>query len=83
MNYRNEGGDYYSQNTAHTGWLVGSGLEWRVGQSWSIRAEYYYDVYNNALNMNIPVIYGLYDPNGKARASLDANNVRAAINYWF
>jgi opacity protein-like surface antigen len=82
-NYRDEGGDYYSRNGARAGWLVGAGLEWRFAQSWSIRGEYYYNAYNNALKMRIPLTYGLNDPNGKARVSFDANNIRAAINYWF
>jgi len=83
VNYRDEGGDYYSMNGARAGWLVGAGVEWRFAQSWSIRTEYYYIAYNNALKMGIPVTYGLNDPNGKARVNLNANNVRAAINYWF
>lgn len=83
LNYHNEDGDYYSKNTTTPGWLVGAGLEWQLAHAWSIRAEYFYAAYNNALNMKIPDIYGLFDPNGGARVNLNANNIRAAINHWF
>ena len=83
INYRNEDGDYYSKNTSTLGWLVGAGLEWHVTQAWSIRAEYSYIAYDNALNMKIPIIYGLYDPNGSARVNLHTNTLGVAFNYWF
>ncbi len=83
VNYRNEGGDYYSKNSAVSGWLVGTGLEWQFAPSWSIRTEYFYVSYPNALNMQIPSIYGLSDAEGAAHVNLNANNIRAAVNYWF
>ncbi|HGC5811911.1 TPA: outer membrane protein [Legionella pneumophila] len=82
INYRNEGGDYYSKNSTRAGWLVGGGLEWAISQTWSIRAEYFYTDYGNAMNMKIPSVYGLMDPNGHAEYNLNANNIRLAINYW-
>lgn len=82
LSYHNEGGDHYSKYNLHSGWVVGGGLEWSLSQAWSIRAEYYYDHYGSAINMHIPVVYELVDPNGGLRASLYANNVRVAINYW-
>jgi outer membrane immunogenic protein len=82
MAYNNEGGDYYSTNTTQSGWLVGGGLEWGFTHNWSVRAEYYYIDYSS-MNMKIPNIYGLYDPNGNAHVNLNANNVRLAINHWF
>lgn len=80
--YTNEGGDYYSTNRTQPGWLVGGGLEWDFANSWTLRAEYYYINYNK-MNMNIPNIYGLYDPNGNAAVNLSTNNVRVALSYWF
>lgn len=82
MTYRNEGGDHYSKNTTTPAWLVGAGLEWQFAQAWSIRTEYFYGAYNN-VNMQIPRIYGLSDLTAQARVNLNANNIRAAINYWF
>lgn len=82
MTYSNESGDYYSTNASIPGWLVGAGFEWGFFHTWSIRAEYYYVDYNN-INMSIPNIYGLYDPNGNAYANISSNNVRLVINHWF
>lgn len=81
LTYNNEANDFYSKNSTQAGWLVGTGLEWSFSHKWSIRAEYYYVSYSK-LNMNIPNIYGLSDPNGGAHANLSANNIRFAINYW-
>lgn len=80
--YTNEGGDYYSKNTNQAGSLIGAGIEWAFMQNWSLRAEYSYVNYGNAIKMKIPSIYGLVDPNGYARLDLNANNVLLAINYW-
>jgi len=82
MSYNNANGDYYSVNTSQGGWLVGAGLELMGSHNWSIRAEYYYTNYGNALNMAIPTVYGLSDPNGGAHSKLSTNDVRLAINYW-
>jgi outer membrane immunogenic protein len=83
VSYRDEGGDSYATNKLAPGWLIGAGLEWHFAHDWSVRAEYFYADYNNALSMGIPRTYGLSDPNGNARVNLDANNIRAVINYWF
>ncbi|MDR3477027.1 MAG: outer membrane beta-barrel protein [Gammaproteobacteria bacterium] len=82
LTYRNEGGDYYSKNTTSPGWLIGAGIEWAFSQNWSLRAEYSYADYGNAINLNIPGVYGLLDPNGSAHANLSSNNVVVSINYW-
>ena len=80
--YSNEIGNFYSEKSASGGWLVGAGLEWAFSERWSLRAEYYYVDYGNALNMKIPDVYGLLDTNGSVNSTLNANNVRIAINYW-
>ena len=80
--YNNEGDDFYSKNITQSGWLVGGGLEWGFAHNWSVRAEYYYIDYSG-MNMKIPNIYGLNDPNGNAHVNLHTNNARFAINYWF
>lgn len=83
LTYKNEGGDYYSKNTTAPGELVGAGIEWALSKSWSFRAEYSYINYGNAINMSIPTLYGLTDPNGNAQANLRSNNVAVSMNYWF
>ncbi|HRD69192.1 MAG TPA: outer membrane beta-barrel protein [Legionella sp.] len=82
LTYKNEGGDYYSNDTSRTGWLIGAGIEWSFSQNWSLRAEYSHTDYGNSINLNIPSVYGLQDPNGNARVSLNTNNISLAINYW-
>lgn len=82
LTYKNEGSDYYSNTNTKAGWLIGAGIEWPFMAHWSLRAEYYYVGYGNAINLKIPSIYGLEDPDGNARVNLSANNVVVAINYW-
>jgi len=82
FSYKNEGGDYYAQNTTQAGWLIGAGVEWAFKQNWSLRAEYNYVEYGNAINLKIPSVYGLLDPNGLGRINLSSNNVVVSINYW-
>lgn len=82
LTYENEGGDYYSSTTTQLGWLIGGGVEWAFMEHWSLRAEYYYVDYGNAINLNIPSVYGLEDPNGNGHVDLSSNNVVVAINYW-
>lgn len=82
LRYSNEGGDHYSTQTTKAGWLAGAGIEWKFLNNWSLRADYYYADYNR-VNLNIPTVYGLNDPNGGGSARLVTNNVRVAVNYWF
>lgn len=82
LTYKNEGGDYYSKNTTKTGWPIGAGIEWAFKQNWSLRAEYLYVSYGDALKLKIPSIYDLFDSNGNARIALNSNNIVIAINYW-
>jgi outer membrane immunogenic protein len=82
INYGNEGGDTYNKNATQAGWLAGAGLEWGFSDDLSVRAEYFYKAYNN-LNISIPSVYGLTDPNGSAHLNVNDNTVRVALNYWF
>ncbi len=82
ITYNNEGGDHYSQNTNQAGWLVGAGIELALMEKWSLRAEYNYVNYGNAVNLPIWSVYGLVDPNGKGHAKLSSNNIILAMNYW-
>jgi outer membrane immunogenic protein len=82
LTYKNEGGDYYSNTTTKLGWLIGAGVEWAFMQHWSLRAEYYFVDYGNAISLNIPTVYGLLDTNGKAHVDLKSNNIAVSINYW-
>lgn len=38
--------------------------------------------YGIAINMDIPSVYGLVDPNGGANARLTSNNIVFSVNYW-
>lgn len=82
LTYKNEGGDYYFKNTTQAGWLIGTGIEWSLEKSWSLRAEYSYVDYGNNINLKLPSVYGLDDPNGNAHVKLTANNFSLGINYW-
>ena len=82
LRYQNEGGDDYSNRTTQLGWLIGAGIEWAFMQHWSLRAEYDYVDDGNIINLEIPSVYGLLDPNGHAQVNLKSNNVVMAINYW-
>ena len=82
LTYQNEGSDYYSQHNTHTGWLIGAGVEWAFMQNWSLRAEYYYLDDGSVVSLNIPTVYGLFDPNGHAHVNLSSNNIVVAVNYW-
>lgn len=82
MTYTNEGSDYYATQKTQSGWLVGTGIEWKLAPVWSVRGEYYYIDYSN-LHMRMTSIYGLTDPNGKADINLSGSNVKLSLNYWF
>lgn len=82
LTYQNEGGDYYSNTTTQLGWLIGAGVEWVFMQHWSVRAEYSFVDYGQAIKLNIPSVYELDDVNGNAKVSLNASNVVVAVNYW-
>jgi outer membrane immunogenic protein len=82
LTYRNEGGDYYSTATTKTNWLIGAGIEWAFMQHWSLRAEYNYVNYKNTINLKIPSVYDLLDPDGGSRVHINSSNVFVAISYW-
>lgn len=81
MNYKNEGGDYYSKSTTRSGWLAGAGIDWGFSHNWSIRVEYSYTDYGT-VKMMLPSIFGLNDMNGRANVNLNANTIKASLNYW-
>lgn len=82
LEYRNEGGDHYSHQKTRAAWLLGVGFETAISSNWSVSGEYYYAGYNN-INLSIPIVYGLFDPTGKAQTDLITNNFLLALNYWF
>jgi outer membrane immunogenic protein len=82
LNYSNEAGDHYSTNSTKAGWLAGAGVEWLFLNNLSVSAAYFYSAYSN-LNLKLPVIYGLADPDGNAHTRVNTNNVLVAFNYWF
>ena len=83
LQYTNETGDAYSKSSTQTGWVLGGGLEYGFLNGFSVRAEYLYTNYGRSLNMPLQSLYGVTDPDGQASASVDSNQVRAAVNYRF
>ena len=81
LTYSNESSDYYSKSTNRGGWLIGAGIEWALGNKWSLRAEYNHTEYRST-SVRIPSVYGLIDFNGQARADQSNNNIGVAISYW-
>jgi len=80
----------YSTSTTQTGWVLGGGLEYGVLDNLSVRTEYLYTDYGNALNMNMPNIGNVdfndplrSDPNSAAHVNMSTNVLRAAVNYRF
>lgn len=82
LTYQNEAGDFYSENKARAGWLAGGGLEWKLNPRWSVRALYSFVDYEHSINLPIPVVYGLTDPNGQANLELSAQSVAVGVSYW-
>jgi outer membrane immunogenic protein len=73
----------YSTSTAQAGWVLGGGLEYGVLDNLSVRTEYIYTDYGNALNMAIPNLTGVQDAFGAAHVNMSTNVLRAAVNYRF
>ena len=78
----------YSTSTAQAGWVLGGGLEYGILDNLSVRAEYIYTDYGNALNMNMPSLDSSPDgippdSSGAAHVNMSTNVLRAAINYRF
>ena len=81
--YTNENGDTYDKNTAQTGWVLGGGLEYAILEQLSLRAEYLYSDYGDALSLGLPTIQEIREPAAKARGDLTSHTLRAALNYRF
>jgi len=82
-NEKQNSANAYSTSTTQTGWVLGGGLEYGVFDNFSVRTEYLYTDYGNALNMNMPNVAGFQDPNGGAHVNMSTNVLRAAVNYRF
>lgn len=82
LSYNNEGGNHQSTADTAVGWLIGAGMEWSFLQHWSLRAEYSFADYGDAINLSLPVVYGLFDTNGEGQVNLKSNTVLVSINYW-
>jgi outer membrane immunogenic protein len=83
LNYTNEANNAYSKSTVQTGWVLGAGLEYSVLDNLSTRLEYLYTDYGSALNMDIPNVVNVNEVAGSAHANMNANVLRAALNYRF
>lgn len=73
----------YTTSTSQVGWVLGAGLEYGVLENLSVRTEYLYTDYGNAMHLSIPTVSGLNDSNGSAQANMSTHVLRAAVNYRF
>ena len=64
-----------SSNGGLDGWVVGGGIEYHVGPSWSVKAEYLYFDFNHANRMT-----GL---TFNFERDLTVNSFKVGINYHF
>jgi opacity protein-like surface antigen len=62
-----------------TGWTVGGGLEWKVGPSWSIKAEYLHFDFSNNDNNCCGDGFNVFRDN----ARLTADTVKLGFNYFW
>ena len=83
LTYANEFGDGYGKSTTQTGWVLGGGVEYRLLERVSVRAEYLYADYGRALQMGLPFVQGVDDPTGRAVADAASHTFRLGINYRF
>ena len=83
LSYSNEQNNSYSVNTTQTGWVLGGGLEYKLLESYSVRIEYLHIDYGTALNLSLPMLYGVSDPQGVARSTMAADIARMAFNFSF
>ena len=67
------GGVSMSDAQAHTGYTFGAGMEWMITPAWTARAEYLYAHFGSRNYFSGTVATG----------NVDANIVRAGINYLF
>jgi outer membrane immunogenic protein len=81
--YNNEHNEAYNKSTTQTGWVLGAGVEYGVLDNLSARLEYLYTDYGSALNMNLPTIDSITDPQGSADVKISTNLLRAAVNCRF
>ena len=83
LSYNNEENNTYSVRTTQMGWVLGGGLEYGIFEHLSSRLEYLYTDYGTALNLSLPTINGISDPDGVIHANMTTNVLRVALNYRF
>lgn len=67
------GGVSASDTQVHTGFTIGGGVEWMVAPAWTVRAEYLYANFGSRS----------YFGGAAATGTVEANIVRAGVNYLF
>lgn len=82
LSYSNEIGDNYATDDLKMGILLGAGLEWKMTNGWSLRGQYHFTI-NHNVNLMLPTIYGVTDPEGAAHAGSYANSIELGSSYWF
>lgn len=83
LQYKNEGSDFYTNSNQKIDLLIGTGIEWKTKQTWSAQMEYTYTGFtNSAVDLEIPTVYGLQDPDGHAHARLNSHHIAVSIHYW-
>jgi outer membrane immunogenic protein len=70
-----------STSSTVAGWTVGGGVEYALSYNWFIKAEYLYASFSN---QTAPQVVGAFPSlTGTATANLNANILRAGVDYRF
>jgi len=83
LNYSNSTPDSYNKNSVLLGWVVGTGLEYRPIDKFSVRAEYLYTDYGNHLGLATPNSSAPGLPWNTINSDFVTHTARIALNYWF
>lgn len=81
-----------SNSSTNTGWVVGAGIEYKIGSSWSLKGEYQYIDLGSISTGTVPNYFGAGTPcaaggtcttlSGK-NSEVTFNTVRVGLNYHF
>jgi outer membrane immunogenic protein len=72
-----------SRSDTKTGWTVGGGVEWALGNNWSVKGEYLYvDLGSVSTTASVPAVDLTPNTLGTS-VDLTAHIVRAGVNYKF
>ena len=75
-----------SRSSVKPGWTIGGGVEWALGNNWTVKGEYLYVDFGSVKTTTLINSCGAACPpfnDYTTRADLNANIVRAGLNYKF